>query len=211
MPELLNIHHSNFKSIIWEISEPLDTLFNSIHLSNFEVEYYHHLKTDFRKKQWLAYRLALMYLHDKTHLPIDYQPNGKPFLIDHSFFISVSHSGNFAQAISSKDKKVGVDIEVNSDKAYRVRNKFMSLSEMQDTAGVIPEKWALYHWCAKEAMYKAMGLDGVLFASQMSVANFDVLKLTAKGTYNYKNNLVYFDLVFLNHQDFTSVMCFQCV
>lgn len=207
MPELVHIQKTDFNSVIWEISESIEMLQAGIPLSDFELEYLGELKSELRKRQWLSYRNALMSIHDNTHIPIEYLSNGKPFLTNQSNHISVSHSGNYAQAISSAGKRVGVDIEVYSDKAFRVRHKFMSKLEIENAENRSPEKIAIYTWCAKEAMYKAMGLEGVIFAEDMTLFDFDFHSFSAKGKFQFKKATVNFDIFFMDHTDFISAMC----
>lgn len=207
MPEFINIQKSDFNSVIWQISESVEMLQAVIPLSGYELDYLGSLKSELRKKQWLSYRNALMSIHGNTHIPIEYLSNGKPFLTDQSNHISVSHSGNYSQAISSAEKRVGVDIEVFSDKAFRVRHKFMSKLEIENAENRLPEKTAIYTWCAKEAMYKSMGIEGVIFAEDMTLFDLNFHSFTAKGKFLIKQSTVNFDIFFIEHSDFVSAMC----
>lgn len=207
MAELFRFSDTNFSSLIWEISETVEQLLERIPLSAEESNYFAQLKSEQRKRQWLAYRAALMALNGDRHTPIHYQESGKPYRVDESLQISVSHSGNYAQAICSDVTPVGVDLEVRSSKAHKVRRKFMSPAEMAFADTVDFELVALLTWCAKEAMYKAMGAEGVIFAEDMQVADFDFEKLTAKGTFRFENLSADFQIRFFLHPEFASAMC----
>lgn len=207
MPELLRFFNPHFRSIIWHITESVDGLLERIPLSQKEFAYYAELKSEQRKKQWLAYRCALMLLNEEVHIPIDYTDIGKPMLSDLSSQISVSHSGSYAQAIISNVNRVGVDIEVISETAYRVRHKFMNHEELEYAESVDPKQISLYIWCAKEAMYKAMGEEGVIFAQDMKLFDFNIQDLSAKGFFFSEGTETLFDFRFFQHEEFVSAMC----
>lgn len=207
MPELIRFVNPHFRSIIWHITETVDCLLARIPLSQKEFAYYAKLKSEQRRKQWLAYRSALMLLNDEVHIPIDYTDIGKPMLSDLSSQISVSHSGCYAQAIISDIKRVGVDVEVISETAYRVRHKFMSHEELEYAETVDSKQISLFTWCAKEAMYKAMGLEGVIFAQNMKLFDFNIPDLSAKGVSQFDGTNTFFDIRFFQHEKFVSAMC----
>jgi phosphopantetheinyl transferase len=179
-----------------------------ISLSAEEISFFSTLKSNQRQLQWLSYRCALKEINEGIHLPVSYNLIGKPIIENVDFYISVAHSGNYSIAIKSH-KRCGVDIEKNSNKAHTVRNKFMSNSEINFADNHNPELISLFTWCAKEAMYKAMGLEGVIFANDMAVLDFDFDNLTAKGLFSFDSNNAEFELLFYQHPDFVSVICWE--
>jgi 4'-phosphopantetheinyl transferase len=207
MPELIRFVNPSFRSLIWHITESVDLLLERIPLSENEYDFFSKLKTEQRKKQWLSYRSALMSLNDDVHIPIGYTEIGKPILSDFSAQISVSHSGSYAQAIISDRIRVGVDIEVVSETAHRVRHKFMSHDEIEYADSVAAKRISLFTWCAKEAMYKAMGMEGVIFAHDMKLFDFNFEEMTAKGIFDFKEIKTPFDFIFFQQDDFISAMC----
>jgi len=110
-------------------------------------------------------------------LEIAYEKNGRPFL-DNGVKISISHSyDKLALLFSTNHKEVGVDIEKVRDKILKIREKFLSPSELEELEGAPLEKITFY-WAAKEAIYKAAGVEGLLFASEIAVHPFS---FSAKG------------------------------
>jgi phosphopantetheinyl transferase len=61
----------------------------------------------------------------------------KPFLDDEAYHFSISHCGDFAAAIVSKTKRVGVDIEEIRPTVGKVQHKFVSELELD------AQKWEL--------------------------------------------------------------------
>ena len=190
-------------SIIWKITESVSQLLEMVPLSEHELRCFELFKSEQRQRQWLAYRCALMALNGGTHLPVIYDSVGKPFIENSDFHISVSHSGNYAMAIKS-NRRCGVDIEHQSDKAHRVRAKFMSKPEMAFADTVDSELISRFTWSAKEAMYKAMGVEGVIFAEEMGLSDFDFEKCTAKGRFCFENETADFQIHFYQHPEFVA-------
>jgi len=208
MPELIRFSDTHCDSIIWEITESVSQLLEMVPLSEPELRSFELFKSEQRQRQWLAYRCALMALNGGTHQPVIYDSVGKPFIENSDFHISVSHSGNFAMAIKS-NRRCGVDIEHQSDKAHRVRAKFMSTLEMAFADSTHPELVSQFTWSAKEAMYKAMGKEGVIFAHDMSLSDFDFEKCTAKGRFCFENETADFQIQCYQHSEFVAARCWE--
>ena len=211
MPELIRFSQPQFKSLIWEINETSEQLFQEIQLSKSEIEMYQHLKTETRRRQWLAYRMALVALNNGVHYPISYDEFGKPYYENGRAQISVSHSGGFAQAIISENISVGVDVEVLSETAYRVQKKFMSTDEIAFANSVDAKRISLYAWCAKEAIYKAMGQQGVIFANDILLSDFNLVEKRAKGLFCFNKIEACFELHFQEQSGFVSAMCWKTI
>ena len=63
-----------------------------------------------RKIEWLSVRV-LLYFMLKEDKQIGYSSEGKPFLTDDSFFISISHTKGYVAVILNPKTPVGIDIE----------------------------------------------------------------------------------------------------
>ncbi len=57
--------------------------------------------------------------------------HGKPYLVNFDYEISLSHSYDYAAVMISKDKKVGVDIELMKEKIDLIKHKFLSVEELK--------------------------------------------------------------------------------
>ena len=101
---------------------------------------------------------------------IFYEASGKPYL-NKSMKISISHSYNWLAVLFSSTQEVGIDIEKVRDKILKIKEKFLSSQELTELKDAPLEKYTLY-WCAKEALYKASGISGLLFAEQLFIEPF---------------------------------------
>lgn len=166
--------HKEFVSLgIWEIEEPVETLFRQAVLSGHEKAYYDSLRTPLRKKHWLSYRLLLPHLLEEQAVSgLFYDEFGKPHLKNHAGHISVAHSGKFSVLVTSRSKTVGVDIEALHPKIFRLAHKFLSPRELEYTFTTHAMESLYVIWCAKEALYKLHGKRGVSFTRDMYVEPF---------------------------------------
>jgi phosphopantetheinyl transferase len=86
----------------------------------------------------------------------------KPFLPGEEYHFSISHCGDYAAAIVSRDKRVGVDIEIPVEKILWIKDKFLSTEELADFGDKDIDQLTLY-WSAKEAVFKWDGNGGIDF------------------------------------------------
>jgi phosphopantetheinyl transferase (holo-ACP synthase) len=108
-----------------------------------------------REKKGLHY---LLKHHFKNDIELIYDINGKPFINKNNVHISVSHSHHLLALIVS-DKNVAIDIELINDKIQRVKSKFLNHHELIETENS-DLLTLLTYWCAKETMFKYVGVKG---------------------------------------------------
>ncbi|KHJ36595.1 holo-(acyl carrier protein) synthase 2 [Pedobacter glucosidilyticus] len=165
--------HPNTYIGLWKIEEEPAVLEKQLQLKDHEKEVLKGLNTQKRNLHWLATRVLLRKMLN-TEEYIDCQPdeNGKPVLLNMPHHISLSHSYDYAAVIISKDKRVGIDIEIIKDKITRVQQKFMSPQELS----FMDEQYAIEHlyvcWCAKEALYKLNGKKETSFKDDIHLEEF---------------------------------------
>ena len=123
---------------------------------------------------------------------VDNDCNGKPYLINDTRHISVSHSHDKLAIIINTNEVTGIDIELIRDKILRVKHKFLSDKEQID-AGNDVEKLLIY-WAAKETLYKIYGLKEVDFIKHLAV---DTFTLETKGIINANININDLDVTYL--------------
>ena len=113
---------SKTRLVVWEINEDLKDLRSEVLLDKYSEKLLADRKSEIHKKQFLAIRNILkeISVHNQN---LKYDEFGRPFLIDDKN-ISITHSGNYAALIIS-DQKVGIDIEVVSDRILKITNKFL--------------------------------------------------------------------------------------
>mgnify|MGYP001609478497 CR=1 FL=1 len=137
-------------------------------LTEFSAHYALEAKREIEKKGALYLVRRVL---DNDTLEITYAKSGKP-LLDTGVKISISHSyEKLAVLFSFNEEEVGVDIEQVRDKIMKITTKFLSTDELKELEGTTYEKYTLY-WAAKEAIYKAAGIEGLIFAQQMTMDPF---------------------------------------
>lgn len=117
-----------------------------------------------RRAERLAWRLLL-----RSVLPtaqIEYLSSGKPEIKNSQYnHISVSHCQDFV-AVAIATKHCGIDVERYDRNFERVKSRYMTAEEQSLSED---EHWAAVVWCAKEAMYKMAGREGVDFKRDMQI------------------------------------------
>lgn len=127
-----------------------------------------------KRLQHLAGRFLLQFLFpDFPYSLIEIADTRKPFLPDEQYHFSISHCGDYAAAIVSKDRRVGVDIEIPTLKISQIMYKFLSAKEhelfhlIEPNTNRIP--FATLLWSAKESIFKWYGNGGVDFRKQIQL------------------------------------------
>lgn len=127
-----------------------------------------------KRLQHLAGRFLLQYLFpDFPYELIQIADTRKPFLPDEQYHFSISHCGDYAAAIVSRNSRVGIDVEIPVSKIGKIMYKFLSAKEHQCynlipmTPDLVPLSTLL--WSAKEAVFKWYGNGGVDFRKQISL------------------------------------------
>lgn len=146
---------------IWKIEENDDFFKNNVP-QHRDVTHPH------KRLQHLAGRFLLQYLFpDFPYELIQIADTRKPFLPDEQYHFSISHCGDYAAAIVSRDKRVGIDIEIPVEKISRIMYKFLNsdehttfrIMEMSDHLSPL----ATLLWSAKESVFKWYGNGAVDF------------------------------------------------
>jgi phosphopantetheinyl transferase len=122
-----------------------------------------------RRKDFTAARVALKRLARQLDLAKENRPDReietvgsddvKPCIAESGIYCSVSHSGGLVVAVAHRHR-VGVDLEMISEKATRIWSLFQSPKEshLVFQSGLSPERTATRAWTIKEAAAKAFGL-----------------------------------------------------
>ena len=109
-----------------------------------------------RKIEWLSVRV-LLYFMLKEDKQIGYSSEGKPFLTDDSFFISISHTKGVCGGDSFNPKTpVGIDIEQYGKRVHKVFDRFIRPDEQVEAYQGDTTWGGLLHWSAKETVFKCM-------------------------------------------------------
>jgi len=165
---------------VWKIEETEEQLFSGLQLKQHELDFVASLKGSKRLLQWLSTRLLLRtMLNTSQYIDCRIDAHGKPYLVDLSYQISLSHSYDYASVMIGKSNSVGVDIEQIKTKIHRIQQKFLSVAELEQL-GVKDHTQGLYVcWCVKEAVYKWYGKKGLEFRKHIHIQPF---KLQNEGS-----------------------------
>lgn len=161
------------KFAIWKIEETEEEFLGSLQLDDTERAKLQRMSKGKRTLHWMATRVLLRYLlqtDDYINCPSD--ANGKPYLPDYPYKISLTHSYDYAGVMLSTTGECGMDMEIVKDKVLRIKEKFLKPHELSfiQSENEIEQLYAC--WCAKEAVYKLQGNRGVSFLEDMSIKPF---------------------------------------
>lgn len=135
-----------------------------------------------KRLQHLAGRFLLQFLFpDFPYKLIQVADTRKPFLKDEQYHFSISHCGDYAAAIVSRDKRVGIDVEMIDDKIICVRDKFLSEYEQEIFLGgaIMPDPAMLtLLWSSKESVFKWYGEGGVDFKKHIQLFSLNTERNT---------------------------------
>ncbi|MDZ4796111.1 MAG: 4'-phosphopantetheinyl transferase superfamily protein [Bacteroidota bacterium] len=164
--------NENTRLGIWKIEETEEFFKGNVPLHR-EVTHPH------KRLQHLAGRFLLQFLFpDFPYQLIEIADTRKPFLPDEQYHFSISHCGDYAAAIVSRNKRVGVDIEIPVEKIGRIMYKYLSAKEHSlfnlVPGGVGNSALMNYNeptllWSAKEAVFKWYGNGGVDFRREIQL------------------------------------------
>ena len=154
---------------LWEITETTDELLSLLVLTETEHEMYQTFRTEWRQKQWLAYRALIRELLPPGHHKVVYKDHGKPCLANSHFHISVTHTEQMAGVIISPQVRVGIDMEKVRPRIARISDKFLSDEELASMDNPGNHFNLTLAWCAKEALFKLHGQHDIDFKRDMQV------------------------------------------
>lgn len=163
----------NTSFALWKIDEPADDLISQLQLKDHEKLYLETLNNGKRNLHWLSTRVLLRTMLDTdSYIDCKVDEHGKPYLANFPHFISLSHSFDYAAVMISRDKPVGIDIELMKDKIERIAHKFMSAEELSFMDPNHRTEHLYISWCAKEAIYKLQGKKNVSFLNNIFLNPF---------------------------------------
>jgi len=153
---------------IWKIEETEEFFLSNVPL---QQEVTHPLK----RLQHLAGRFLLQFLFPGfPYELIKIADTRKPYLASEQYHFSISHCGDYAAAIVSKDQRVGIDIEIPSKKAQLIRNKFLTQKE-QSLYSLTTHSLQITTllWSVKESVFKWYGDGSIDFRRHIQLTGID--------------------------------------
>ena len=193
MPLFYQQHiNQNTRLAIWEIEET-EEFFSATIPINKNITHPH------KKLQHYAGRYLLRYLFpDFPYEEILIADTKKPYLENEAYHFSISHCGDYAAAIVSKEFHVGIDIEIPVEKILKIKHKFVSENEdsfVVQLPLIEQIELSTLIWSAKESLYKWYGASGIDFKTMLLVDLSTCNKSNGKLLSKIKNKEVEKDLL----------------
>lgn len=161
------------KIYVWHITESEQELRANTSVPDDELEELTFLKSEARRKEKLAERALLNTIFEDERVYLGHHDNGKPYLQNLATEISISHTSDYVAIILHPDEALGIDIERLDRDFSAVEKKALSEDELDDLSDRHRSLQLAIYWCAKEAIYKRMSINGVDFAEQIEVERFN--------------------------------------
>jgi 4'-phosphopantetheinyl transferase EntD len=160
---------------IWKIEEDENFFLAKVPLQ-------HYITHPHKRLQHLAGRYLLQFLFpDFPYAEILIADTRKPYLPNEQYHFSISHCGDYAAAIASSTNRVGIDIEIPSEKIERIAHKFVHEEEKQWLEKAVNDALSIHDlssvnqqlltvlWSAKETVFKWYSLGGIDFKEHMQL------------------------------------------
>lgn len=194
---------------LWEIREDFDTIFKLASIDKEEQRTLSGFKNTNRQIEWLSVRALLNDMTNKNS-KIIYNEEHKPYLLDNSFNISISHSNKLTSILLSKKKQVGIDLEFMSHRISRIAHKFINDGEYITSNKAFEQLHLYIHWCAKEALYKILDKKNINFKENLTIKPFEMDHAgMITGIHHDLNIYNEFQMHYQLHENYVIVYCYK--
>ena len=171
MPLLEKYIEDTYSWAVWKVEESCEEL-----QKFFDKDYTEELQKfslESRRKDFLVARLLIKLLTGKE-IEIYYESSGKPIICDNHFQVSISHTKSYVAVITHTTQAVGIDIERISPRILKIKNRFLSETELTQIDKKNEIIYLLLCWSAKESMFKVLGETDVIFSDHLHLAPFSI-------------------------------------
>ena len=193
MPELIDLAPN--KSLIcklWRIEEGEIIMDPKTELSLNDYKLFLKKKLQQHQSQFLASRKLISQVD--SDLRVSYKDD-IPFLSDNRN-ISISHSDNVVTILISENEGIGIDVERINKKVHSIKSKFLNQKEINYLSGYEESRNLTRAWTAKEAIYKALKMPGIIFSENILIEEFNNESKTGIGKFISTNQEKKFKLYF---------------
>ena len=177
---------------LWRIDDSEDIMHPNNELNSDDYQIFLSRKANHMKRQFLASR-KLISLVDPD-LRVSYKDD-MPFLSNNRN-ISISHSDNVVTILISPNKGIGIDVERINNKVNSIKSKFLNQKEINYLSGYEESRNLTRAWTAKEAIYKALRMPGIIFSENILIEEFNNESTTGIGKFISTNQEKKFKLYF---------------
>ncbi|MFM2377178.1 MAG: hypothetical protein RLZZ165_2275 [Bacteroidota bacterium] len=156
---------------MWKVTETEEYFLSRLSIYENEKAILDRIAHPQRRLEWLSSRLCLKELLQIRHKVESLNaPTGQPYLSDHSFNISYSHSNRYSGAIASEHIPVSMDLEdLSKRRSLATRFLFMHPSELEYFDGSTDMRAFFLIWSAKETLFKIHANRGVIFKENLLI------------------------------------------
>ena len=113
---------------------------------------------------------------------MEYDTFGKPWPVNKSGFISLSHSANWVAFCFHPNQPMGIDVETTRHQLDKVAKRISHQSELSILEKSENKQRALQvFWGGKEALYKAYGKKNLEFSTQLVLSGIEDDSNSFKG------------------------------
>lgn len=177
MPLIKNLTHNDSKILIWKIEESEDFFYNDVNIKS-------NIKNDIKRIEHLTGRFLLKKIFPEINLShIVVSSTRKPILQCGRLNFSLSHSFPYVAAIIHPSTSVGIDIQTLREKIVNIKHKFLHPSEIKNFT--LSTEILTLIWCAKEALYKMININGLEFKSDFLIYSIEKME-DEVGIFNVK-------------------------
>ncbi len=128
---------------------------------------------------WLSSRACLATIFQRPITILKDHKNKPNMLVDgQPFYLSITHSFQYAAVIFSRQTEVGIDIEKLDERINRVKNKFCNDVELEWADNQILNLAMI--WSAKETLYKLYGKKELDFKNHLLIQKNDGVTMKGK-------------------------------
>ena len=147
-----------------------------------EKEKLSHLKNEKRRLEFYAVR----FIRNQKNIPfsIAYSPIGAPYLVGSPMHVGISHSNDLV-GLALAPFKIGLDIELISDRILTIKNRFTTSREVALFSYTEAVNLTII-WTIKEVLYKLAGRLEINLTSELMINSVEgdmanCLFLSAEG------------------------------
>ena len=160
---------------VWQVTETEQELMNITSVPTDELEEISLFRNESHRRQKLAVRALINEVFEEK-MYLNHHDNGKPYLENCATNISITHTDKYVAIIIHDDEEVGIDVESLDRDFAVVEKKALSEDEIDDLNDEKKNEQLAIYWCAKEALFKRMALNRVVYSEQIEVEKFNVRK-----------------------------------
>ena len=173
---------------LWRIDDSEDIMDPNNELNADDYQIFLSRKANHMKSQFLASR-KLIALVD-PNLRVAYEDNVP------------SHSDHLVTILISENKGIGIDVEKINNKVHSIKSKFLNQKEINYLSGYEESRNLTRAWTAKEAIYKALKMPGIIFSENILIEEFNNESTTGIGKFILSDQETIFKLYFYDLDDY---------